>query len=127
LTSVDLDPLQFRMTCAHVADNAYVLALAGEVDLANAADLDSELRELIDDGAKQVIVDLLEVPFLESSAIGVLLRYSRALRANGGEMTLVIDDVRIMRVIEITGLSSYFTFERTLSEAVDSAIEAAYT
>jgi anti-anti-sigma factor len=124
---VELDPLQFRMTCAHVTDHAYVLALAGEVDLANAAELDTELRGLTDDGARHVIVDLLEVPFLESSALGVLLRYSRLLRMNSGEMTLVTDDVRIMRVIEITGLSSHFAFERTLSEAVDSAVEAAYT
>jgi anti-sigma B factor antagonist len=115
------------MTCAQVADNAYVLALAGEVDLANSTELDAELGSLTDDGAKQVIVDLLEVPFLESSALGVLLRHSRLLRMKGGEMTLVTDDVRVLRVIEITGLSSYFSFERTLSEAVDGAIEAAYT
>jgi anti-anti-sigma regulatory factor len=49
------------------------------------------------------------------------------LRANGGELTLVTDDVRVLRVIEITGLAEHFHFERTLSEAVDNAVEAAYT
>jgi len=124
---VDLDPLQFRMAAAHVSDATYVLALAGEVDLAQAAELDDELKSLVDEGAMQIIVDLLEVPFLESSALGVLLKYSRLLRANGGELTLVTDDVRVLRVIEITGLAEHFHFERTLSEAVDNAVEAAYT
>jgi len=124
---VDLDPLQFRMTAAHVTDTTYVLALAGEIDLAQAAELDDELKSLFDEGTTQIIVDLLEVPFLESSALGVLLKYSRQLRANGGELTLVTDDVRVLRVIEITGLAGHFRFERTLSEAVDNAIEAAYT
>ena len=124
---MDLDPLQFRMTAAHVTDTTYVLALAGEIDLAQAAELDDELKSLVDEGATQIIVDLLEVPFLESSALGVLLKYSRLLRANGGELTLVTDDVRVLRVIEITGLGEHFRFERTLSEAVDNAIEAAYT
>ena len=124
---MDLDPLQFRMTAAHVTDTTYVLALAGEIDLAQAAELDDELKSLFDEGTTQIIVDLLEVPFLESSALGVLLKYSRQLRANGGELTLVTDDVRVLRVIEITGLAQHFHFERTLSEAVDNAIEAAYT
>jgi anti-sigma B factor antagonist len=124
---VELDPLQFRMTAAHVTDATYVLALAGEIDLAQASKLDDELRSLIEEGTTRVIVDLLEVPFLESSALGVLLKYSRQLRMNGGEMTLVTDDVRVMRVIEITGLATHFQFERTLSDAVDNAIEAAYT
>lgn len=124
---MDLDPLQFRMTAAHVTDGTYVLALAGELDLLHAPELDEELRVLVEDGTSRVIVDLLEVPFLESSALGVLLKYSRLLRTNGGELTLVTDDVRIMRVIEITGLKSHFGFERTLSDAVDHAVEGAYT
>jgi anti-anti-sigma factor len=124
---VDLDPLQFRMTSAHVADAAYVLALAGEIDLAQAAELDAELASLLNDGASHVIVDLLEVPFLESTILGILLRYSQLLKATDGDLTIVTDDARIMRVIEITGLSLHFRFERTLSDAIDSAIEAAYT
>ena len=115
------------MTTAHVTDATYVLALAGEIDLTQAAELDDELKSLVDEGTTQIIVDLLEVPFLESSALGVLLKYSRLLRANGGELTLVTDDVRVLRVIEITGLAEHFHVERTLSEAVDNAIEAAYT
>jgi anti-sigma B factor antagonist len=124
---VDLDGLEFRMTAAHVTDATYVLALAGEIDLAQAAELDGELGSLVEEGTTRIIVDLLEVPFLESTALGVLLKYSRLLRSNGGELTLVTDDVRVRRVIEITGLANHFHLERTLSEAVDNAIEAAYT
>jgi anti-sigma B factor antagonist len=124
---VDLDPLQFRMTAAHVTDGTYVLALAGEIDLAHAPELDAQLSSLVEEGTTQIIVDLLEVPFLESTALGVLLKYSRRLRSTGGELTLVTDDVRVARVIEITGLANHLHLERTLSEAVDNAIEAAYT
>ena len=118
---MNLDPLRFRMTSAHVTDSAYVLTLAGEVDLAQAAELDAELASLLSEGASHVIVDLLEVPFLESSALGVLVRYSKLLRAKDGDLTLVTDDARVTRVIEITGLSSRFRFERTLSDAIEAA------
>ena len=115
------------MTAADVTDATYVLALAGEIDLAHAPELDGELKSMVDEGTTRIIVDLLEVPFLESTALGVLLKYSRLLRSNGGELILVTDDVRVMRVIEITGLGEHFHLERTLSETVDNAIEAAYT
>ena len=124
---MDFDPLYFRMTAAHLTDATCVVALAGEIDLTQAAELDDELKSLVDDGTAKIIVDLLEVPFLESSALGVLLKYSRLLRSNGGELTLVTDDVRVLRVIEITGLAEHFHFERTLSEAIDNVIGAAYT
>jgi anti-anti-sigma factor len=122
-----MDPLEFRLTSAHVADNTYVLTVGGELDLANAADLDRELELLVAGGADQVIVDLLDVPFLESSTLGVLLRHSRSLRMNGRELTLVSDDVRLSRVIEIAGLTSHFRIVKSLREAIDDALARVYT
>ena len=111
------------MTCAEVAADAYVVTISGELDLHNAEKIDSELQTLVDDGARHVIVDLLEVPFIESTVLGILLRHVRSLRGQGGELTIVTDDVRISRVFEITGLQSHFSFERSLSEALERTVE----
>jgi anti-anti-sigma factor len=117
-----MDPLEFRLTSAHVADDVYMVTLAGELDLANVDDIDRELRLLERKGAGRLIVDLLEVPFMESRTLGVLLRYARKLRIEGGDMTIVTDDHRVLRVIEITGLSSHFTIEPSLAVAIDKAL-----
>lgn len=122
-----MDPLEFRLTSAHIADCTYVVTVGGELDLANAGELDCELEQLVEAGADQVIVDLLDVPFLESTALGVLLRHTRALRTNGRELTLVSDDVRVARVIEIAGLTSRLRLSKTLREAIDDALARAYT
>ena len=122
-----MDPLEFRLTSAHVADNTYVVTVGGELDLANAGDLDRELEVLAAGGADQVIVDLLDVPFLESTTLGVLLRHSQSLRMNGHELTIVSDDVRVSRVIEIAGLTSYFRVVKSLREAIDDALARVYT
>jgi anti-sigma B factor antagonist len=122
-----VDPLEFRLTSAHVADSTYVVTLGGELDLANTSEIDRELELLVEGGARHVIVDLLDVPFLESSALGVLLRHSRLLRINEGDLTLVSDDVRIARVIEIAGLTSYFRVATTLREAIDTSLARVYT
>ena len=117
-----MDPLEFRLTSAHVADDVYLVTLAGELDLANVEDIDRELGLLERDGAARLIVDLLEVAFIESRTLGLLLRYARKLRMDGGDMTIVTDDHRVLRVIEITGLSSQFTIEPSLAAAVDKAL-----
>jgi anti-sigma B factor antagonist len=122
-----VDPLEFRLTSAHIADRTYVVTVGGELDLANAGELDRELEQLVEASADQVIVDLLDVPFLESTALGVLLRHTRALRTNGRELTLVSDDVRVARVIEIAGLTSHLRLAKTLREAIDDALARAYT
>lgn len=120
-----MDPFEFRLTSAQVAERTYVVTIGGEADLSNADELDRELGDLGEGGGAQVIVDLLDVPFLESSTLGVLLRHSRALRADRGELTLVSDDVRISRVIEIAGLTSHFRVVTTLREAIEDANAAA--
>ena len=117
-----MDPLEFRLTSAHLTDDLYVVTLAGELDLANVEDIDRELGLLEREGAGRMIVDLLEVPFIESRTLGVLLRYARKLRIEGGDMTIVTDDHRVLRVIEITGLSSHFTIEPSLAVAIDKAL-----
>ena len=126
-TVVPVDPLEFRLTSAHVADTTFVLTLGGELDLANASDVDRELELLIEGGAEHVIVDLLDVPFLESTALGVLMRRARMLRERSGDLTLVTDDARVLRVIEIAGLTSFFRIVKTLREAIDSILTTTYS
>lgn len=113
------EPFQFRLTSAQVTAGAFVVTIAGELDLHNARRIDAELDELVDGGAEHVVVDLLEVPFLESTVLGVLVRQAGRLRRRGGELTIVTDDARVLRVFEVTGLGSHFRFRRSLADAVE--------
>jgi anti-sigma B factor antagonist len=122
-----VDPLDFRISSAQVADETYVVTLTGELDLADTGSVDAELEFLAEEGARNLIVDLLGVPFLESTALGILLRHSRRLRTNGGSLTLVSDDVRVARVIEIAGLTSHFRVAPTLTTAIGEAVAEAYS
>ena len=122
-----LEPLeQFRLSTAELVEGAYVVTISGEADVASAPQLSEELERLVGDGAHEVIVDLLDVPFVDSTVLGVLLKVSRRARAEGGEVVLVSDDPRVLRVFEITGLTSQFTFERSLARAVERSLERTY-
>jgi anti-sigma B factor antagonist len=110
------------MSSAALAGDAFIVTVSGEADALAAPMLQRELEGLVQDGARELIVDLLQVPFLDSTILGVLLRSARRMRAGGGDMVLVSDDPRVLRTFEISGLRASFRFERTLSEAVDHAL-----
>jgi anti-anti-sigma factor len=119
--------LTFRMSSAELTDEAFIVTVSGEADALAAPTLQRELDGLADDGARELIVDLLQVPFLDSTVLGVLLRSARRMRADGGDIVLVSDDPRVRRTFEISGLVSSFRFERTLNEAVDHALSTVKT
>ncbi len=99
-----------------------MVTLSGEADVLAAPHLRRHLDEIAAGGAGEVIVDLLRVPFLDSTILGVLLGAARRMRSAGGEVVLVSDDPRVLRTFEISGLVSSFRFERTLADAVDRAL-----
>jgi anti-anti-sigma factor len=109
------------MSSAELTEDAFIVTVSGEADALAAPTLQRELDGLADDGARELIVDLLQVPFLDPTVLAVLLRATRRLRADGGDVVLISDDPRVLRTFEASGLVSSFRFERTLNEAVGRA------
>lgn len=84
-------------------DHTTVLRVTGEVAYSTCRLLQEALVPHVTRGNK-VVLDFSEVPVLDSSGIGVVLRAHRALADVGG--TLVVRDPTpaTLRVLEITGL-----------------------
>jgi anti-anti-sigma factor len=100
-----------------------VVSLRGDLDVEQTRTVDHELETLQDRGARHLILDLLDVPFLHSSVLGVLLKHSRQIRLSRGTLTLVIDNDVTTRGIE-RYLDGHFRIASTLSEAVDNVAVA---
>jgi anti-sigma B factor antagonist len=95
-----------------------VLAINGEIDLSKAPDLRERLAKIASAGATLAIVDLTEVTFLDSTALGVLVSGLKKMRAGGGDLRLVVTRPNLVKVFEITGLLDLFPLFLTRSEAV---------
>jgi anti-sigma B factor antagonist len=78
------------------------------------------LQALIAAGSPTVVVDLLGVTFLDSTALGVLVGALKRCREAGGELPLVITEPRLLKVFEITGLTGVFPIYSTVEDAVGS-------
>jgi anti-anti-sigma factor len=117
--------LDFRLTSAQLADGSYVVTVGGEVDTLAAPALEHELEKRSHD-SRSLIVDLLEVSFVESAVLGVLLKAARRLRTRGGELVLVADNVGVLRAFDVTGLTGQFRLERSLATAIERSLAQAY-
>ena len=109
---------EFDVRSAEVRNNGFVVSVSGEVDLHTASEMERELVEVLELGGNSVVVDLAEVGFIDSTVLGLLLRYKPRFRSRGGDLVLVSDDRRILRTLEITGLDRIFRIEQRLGDAV---------
>jgi anti-sigma B factor antagonist len=117
-----MSAVDFRISSAHLADDAYIVSLGGEIDLYTAPQLEQALQELTASGARRVVVDLAGAAFIDSTVLGVLLNALTRLDAGGGELVLVSDDRRILKLLEVTGLGRVFRIKPTLTDAIASLI-----
>jgi anti-sigma B factor antagonist len=108
----------FEVRTAGVGNDGFVVSICGEADLHNAPEMERELLEVLQLGGNSVVVDFAEVGFIDSTVLGLLLRYQPRFRDRGGDLVLVSDDRRILRTLEITGLDRVFRIEQRLGEAV---------
>ncbi len=91
-----------------------VIAVSGEIDVATAPQLRECLHRVVARGESTIVIDLLGVSFLDSTALGVLVGALKRCRELGGELLLVVADPRIVKIFEITGLTGVFTIADSL-------------
>jgi anti-sigma B factor antagonist len=87
---------------------AAVLAVGGEIDCTASPHLRRAIGGRIDAGARQLLVDLSAVTFIDSSAIGVLVTAATRLReAAGGSLQVVCceDNRRVRRILDVAGVA----------------------
>jgi anti-sigma B factor antagonist len=119
--------MNFDITTEQLGEGRYVIALAGEVDLYTAPEFKQQLLDVISQGARDVIVDLTDTTFIDSTTLGVLVGGVKRLRPNDGRLTLVCSDRNITKIFEITGLDRVFTIHATRAEAIEATAEGSPT
>lgn len=95
-----------------------VVAVTGEIDVYTAPVLREELASLIDGQHTDLVVDLTAVRFMDSTGLGVLVGALKKVRTLGGELQLVIDQDKILKVFRITALTQVFTIHSSLDDAL---------
>ena len=90
----------------------------GELDAYTVGQFREALGELAE--TSQLIIDLSEVPFMDSAGLGALIGGIRRVRDSGGDVAVACSRTTLTRLLHTTG------FDRIVpvAETVESAVEA---
>lgn len=105
---MDQSPIwRHRMTCQA---GVSTILLSGELDMASASTVQALLFEQVQSpDVTAVRVDLAEVGFLDSSALGVLISGLNHAKDEGRDFTVVNPSAVAQRILAVTGLDGILT------------------
>lgn len=86
--------------------------VSGEINLHNSPALRSDLLRFVEEEKPdRVVLDLGDVPYMDSSALAVLVEVLKAVRGDGGTVRLTQLQPRVRGLLQIARLDSIFELE----------------
>jgi anti-sigma B factor antagonist len=82
-----------------------VLALEGELDLANASGLESAIASSAVQASPMLVLDLERLDFIDSTGLRVILAAADAAAARGQRFALTPGSEQVQRLLSVTGAS----------------------
>ena len=101
--------------------DARVVRLGGELDLYNAAEVRSALADASAQFPERIVVDLSEVEFIDSTALGVLIE-TRARLVNRDGLLLAAPGLETRRALQISGLDQLFNVHDSVPDALGAKV-----
>jgi anti-sigma B factor antagonist len=98
---------------------ATVVHVGGDLDVYTSA----RLREGLEEATRvagRLVLDLSEVQFIDSTALGVLVGTHQMTQAGGGDLRLVVDDPFLLKIFRITGFDGIFAIYPEIEDALEA-------
>ncbi|MFP3991727.1 STAS domain-containing protein [Streptomyces sp. E11-3] len=102
-----------------------VVRVSGEMDLVTSPMLRQRVHNAVADGRRDLVLDLSEVQFCDSSGVGVLIATRRLIRSCQGNLRLILpaqgaeDGSHVNRVLAALGVRRLFEVYPDAATAVD--------
>jgi anti-sigma B factor antagonist len=101
----------------HRAEGAFeIVSPRGEIDLATQTKLRAALEELITAGRADIVVDLAETTFLDSTGLGALISARRRTYASKGSFAIICANPKMRELFSITRLDLVFRVHETFED-----------
>jgi anti-anti-sigma factor len=97
---------------------ASMVSAQGEIDLSTAAQFEAAIRAAENHNEREVIVDLCDVDFIDSSGLRVLILSSERLRERDKELHVACVPGAVRRVFETAAVNERFAIYESREEAV---------
>ena len=95
-----------------------VLKPNGRLNMVAAPAVKAAIDQTVGDGHPQVVIDLSETSFMDSSGLGALIGGLKAARQAGGDLRIAAAPEQVMTVLRLTNLDRVLRTHRTVDEAL---------
>lgn len=99
-------------------EHTVVISVEGELDLSTAPRLKWMLTDALGVDESKVVVDLAQVSFMDSTALGVLVAAQRKLDSPA-RLAIVCTSERVLQIFEFSGIDSAFAIFSSLEQALE--------
>jgi anti-sigma B factor antagonist len=96
------------------------VALVGRFDARNAQTVKEALKQLVDGGVTHLVVNLAQVPFIDSAGLAALVSTLKLVRRVGGSVLLAEVQPQARTVFSLTMLDQVLTIHPTVEAALAS-------
>jgi anti-anti-sigma factor len=97
-------PSQFRVE-VRSQGRAAVVVVSGELDLASGPELEHALETVSGSPAEQLVIDLRQLDFMDSTGLSIIVRAHQRLADEGRELGLVKGPLQVQRLLDLTGVA----------------------
>jgi len=104
-------------------NEATVVHVTGRVDASVASEMKKELQDLIDEGNTNLVLNLEDVNFIDSSGLGVFVSCLRRAATKGGDLRLAEVPEFARSIFELTRLTRVFNIKESEEEALQALQE----
>ena len=117
--------MEFTIADEAIDERTHVVAVRGEIDLFTAPEFKQRIAAPIDVGKLNIVVDLTETSFIDSSSLGVLIGAHKRLGLRDGRLVIVATARAIVNTFRVTGLDGVFTIVGSRAQALGEALQTA--
>ena len=107
---------KFRSVEESIDDQTQLVAIHGDVVLKSARSFRAALDEAAKEGKRRLIVDMSDVPFMDSSGLAALIGAYKSLREPARPIVICPENLR--QIFKVTRLDSVMSTVTSLPEAL---------
>ena len=99
-------------------EKCMIIGIEGRLDTTNYTELEKKMAELLDDGHDRILVDCVNMEYISSSGLRILLMTLKRIMLTNGKFVLSGLEKNIYEIFEISGFTGIFEIHSTREEAL---------
>jgi anti-anti-sigma factor len=107
-------------------DRGHLVVASGELDLSATPRLSTVLAMAATTRGGRLVLDLSEVTFIDSTALGTILKAAAQLDESGTLLAVVAPEGPVRRLLEMTNLTQRFRLFATRAAALEAEADSAH-